>query len=73
MPGDRLVLVTDGITEATNCQGEDFGEGRIIRILGEHRHLAAAELQQTLVEAVRAFAGQPLQDDATLMIITPSE
>jgi len=70
MPGDRLVLVTDGITEATNRQGEDFGEVRLIGILREHRHLPAAALQQILMNNVLSFAAQPLHDDATLMIIS---
>jgi sigma-B regulation protein RsbU (phosphoserine phosphatase) len=69
-PGDRLVLVTDGITEATNSADEEFGEDRLIRLLVEQRHASSAELQQILLQAVAAFAGQALQDDATLMIVS---
>jgi len=68
--GDLLLLMTDGITEATNSCDEDFAEDRLIRLLVEHRNRPAAELQQTLLEAVRSFAGQALQDDATLMIVS---
>jgi sigma-B regulation protein RsbU (phosphoserine phosphatase) len=67
--GDRVVLVTDGITEATNDRGEEFGDDRLIPLLLEYRELSAGELQKTLVETVRSFAGQPLQDDATVMIV----
>ena len=69
-PGDRLVLVTDGITEARNLQDEEFGEDRLAQFIVEHRQLPAAELQHKLVEAVASFAGQALQDDATLMIVS---
>ena len=69
-PGDRLVLVTDGITEAANNHGEEFGEDKLIRWLIDHRHLPAADLQRRLVEAVAEFADKPLQDDTTFMIIS---
>jgi sigma-B regulation protein RsbU (phosphoserine phosphatase) len=69
-PGSRLILVTDGITEATGNQGEEFGEARLMSLLREHRHLDAGELQQTLLNALALFAGQAFHDDATLMIIS---
>jgi phosphoserine phosphatase RsbU/P len=68
--GDRLVLMTDGITEATNDRDEEFGENRLIRLLLEGRHFSDAELQEKVLEAVTSFAGRALQDDATLMIIS---
>jgi sigma-B regulation protein RsbU (phosphoserine phosphatase) len=68
--GDRLVLVTDGITEAANSRDEEFGDDRLVHLLLEHRQLPAAELQRVLLDAVACFAGQTLQDDATLMIVT---
>ena len=69
-PGDRLILVTDGITEAANVQHEEFGEERLIRMVVENRHLAAVQLRQSLLDAVASFSGQPLQDDSTLMIVS---
>jgi phosphoserine phosphatase RsbU/P len=69
-PGDRLVLVTDGITEVSNALGEEFGEDLLIRFLLEHRPLSTAELRQALLDAVASFGGQALQDDATLMIVS---
>jgi len=68
--GDRLVLMTDGITEATNSRDEEFGDNRLIRLLLEGRGLGDAELQLKIVEAVTSFAGRSLQDDATLMIVS---
>ena len=69
-PGDRLILITDGISEATNREGEDFGEERLIQLLLQYRNAPAAELQQAVLQAVASFAGETLQDDATLMIIS---
>jgi sigma-B regulation protein RsbU (phosphoserine phosphatase) len=68
--GDRLVLITDGITEASSPRGEEFGDDRLIDLLREHRELCAAELQEKVLQAVTSFAGQTLQDDATLMIVS---
>jgi phosphoserine phosphatase RsbU/P len=68
--GDRLLLVTDGITEARNSQDEEFGDHRLIQLLLEHQHLPAAEMQRALLDAVASFAGLALQDDATLMIVS---
>jgi len=63
-------LITDGISEATNSAGEDFGEERLIELLLQYRTAPAAELQQTVLQAIASFAGQSLQDDATLLIIS---
>ena len=68
-PGDRVILVTDGITEATNNRDEDFGEDRLARLLVDHRALPAAELERVMVDAVLLFAGQPLKDDATVLVV----
>jgi sigma-B regulation protein RsbU (phosphoserine phosphatase) len=68
--GDRLVLITDGITEAMNYSQEEFGEERLLEALREYRHLPATELRQILLDAVTSFARQALQDDATLMIVS---
>jgi sigma-B regulation protein RsbU (phosphoserine phosphatase) len=67
-PGDRLVLVTDGITEAANDRSEEFGEDRLIRLLLDNAQLPPAVLQRLVIDAVSRFAGQQLQDDATLVI-----
>ena len=66
--GDRLVLFTDGATEAWDGEGELFGEERLEELVIANRHLSAAELQNTLVQAVTAFAGEP-EDDLTLVVV----
>ncbi|WP_162909241.1 SpoIIE family protein phosphatase [Aggregatilinea lenta] len=69
-PGDILVLYTDGITEATNDDEDEFGEDRLEALLMQHCDMPAGELCGTIVEAVSAFAGgQLLTDDATLVVI----
>ena len=68
-PEDRVVLFTDGVTEASNHEGEEFGEARLLRILEEGRTLPAAELQERIFNAAADFSGVPWTDDATLLIL----
>ena len=68
--GDRLVLFTDGITEATNDQDEEFDEARLIALLLAHRALDASALQQEVMSEVSEFCGGDFQDDATLMVLS---
>ena len=68
-PGDRLVLYTDGITEARDPADEEFGEERLMELACEHRACSAPALQARLVEAVASFAGRRFTDDATLMVL----
>lgn len=67
--GDRLVLYTDGITEARNGDDEEFGEPRLTSLAVEHRGCSAPALQSRLVDAVASFAGRRFTDDATLMVL----
>ena len=66
---DRLVLFTDGLTEARNAAGEEFGESRLQQAVVEHRGCSAPALHARVVEAVSVFTGGPLQDDATLIVV----
>jgi phosphoserine phosphatase RsbU/P len=71
-PGDRLVLYTDGITEACAADGAEFGESRLAETLSRSREMSAAELHARLMaEAVR-FANDALRDDATLIVLAVS-
>ena len=69
--GDRLVLYTDGITEAhaRDSDDDEFGEERLVNLAQQHRACGALALQERLNEAVVAFTGGRFQDDATLMVI----
>jgi sigma-B regulation protein RsbU (phosphoserine phosphatase) len=67
--GDRLVLFTDGITEARTAADEEFGEDRLLDLTVRHRACSAPALQARLSDAVTSFTGGRFQDDATLMVM----
>ena len=68
-PGDTLVLYTDGVTEASNAEGEEFGEAHLLGTLKSHADLPVGPLLQAVVEAVQQFSGgSDQQDDITLVI-----
>jgi phosphoserine phosphatase RsbU/P len=67
-PGDTLVLYTDGVTEATNSSGEEFGESRLVDTLRARHDLPPAALLQAIVEAVQQFSPGEQQDDITLVV-----
>jgi sigma-B regulation protein RsbU (phosphoserine phosphatase) len=67
--GDRLVLFTDGITEARNEGGDEYEDDRLIESLKRHQALSAPDLQQALFDDVLLFAGGHLQDDATIIVL----
>jgi stage II sporulation SpoE-like protein len=67
-PGDILSLYTDGITEATAVNGEEFGEARFLAILEANRHLEAAALLLKVEQASEEFRNGDLTDDVTLVI-----
>jgi phosphoserine phosphatase RsbU/P len=69
LPGDRLLLFTDGVAEACSADGEEFGDARLIRLLGENRNASSEELQKTILDSVRDFCNGNWQDDATLIAI----
>ncbi|MFH1679228.1 MAG: GAF domain-containing SpoIIE family protein phosphatase [Candidatus Eisenbacteria bacterium] len=73
-PGDLFVAYSDGITEAMDDTGdevgEEFGEGRLLELLREHRNDPAETLIDALVAAVRAHARtRPQSDDMTILVI----
>jgi sigma-B regulation protein RsbU (phosphoserine phosphatase) len=68
-PGDRLVLFTDGVTEATNAGDEEFGEERLTKLVVDSRGLSAQDLQARILDAVTEFTGGDFQDDATLIVM----
>ena len=67
--GDRLLLYTDGITEARGVDGEEFGEERLSDALTRHRHLDGAGLHAAVIGEVRRFATAGFEDDATLLAV----
>ena len=67
--GDRLFLFTDGITEASNRNGQEFEDAGIAAFAKSNSTLSAKELNNRLVAQVSAFCGARFQDDATLLVI----
>jgi len=72
-PNQGLLLYTDGLTEATNTAGEEFGAGRLSDFLDRHSHLPAPELVRSCRRALLEFTGTaPAKDDVTIMIVRRS-
>jgi serine phosphatase RsbU (regulator of sigma subunit) len=67
--GDRLVLYTDGITEARNADDEEFGEDRLVEEIVADRSCSAPALTSRIVDSVSTFTGGLFQDDATLVVL----
>lgn len=70
LPGDRLLLFTDGVTEARPPAGELYGEERLAALVRADRLLGAEALAARVADDVRAFAGGELEDDVTLLVAT---
>jgi len=67
--GDRLLLVTDGITEAYGPDEQEFGEERLALAAMAGSKRTAAEMSRLLLEEVSSFCGSHFHDDATLLVI----
>jgi sigma-B regulation protein RsbU (phosphoserine phosphatase) len=67
--GDRLLLFTDGITEASDANGQDFEETSIASFAKANAALSARELNSRLLAKVTDFCGAQFRDDATLLVI----
>jgi len=67
--GDRVLLFTDGVTEACNPEGEEFGDARLLQLLEENRELSAQDLQRKILSVVAEFCRGHWHDDATLIAI----
>jgi phosphoserine phosphatase RsbU/P len=68
--GDIVLVGTDGIWEARNTDGDMFGKDRLRKLLTDSADRSAAEIHNTVVEAVRNFSQtRPQEDDITLVVI----
>jgi sigma-B regulation protein RsbU (phosphoserine phosphatase) len=69
-PEDCLILYTDGVTEALDLNGSEFGIGRLIEVIQASAGESAASIVNRVTEAVKGFVGnQPQTDDITLVAI----
>jgi phosphoserine phosphatase RsbU/P len=70
-PNDRLLLYTDGLSEAFNKSEEEYGENRVEESLSRAHALAPLAAVERLIAEVQAFCGsEPAHDDMTLMLVT---
>ena len=69
-PGDDLALYTDGITEAADESGEEFGPERLRKLLDSGEAQPLQEQHARIVQSVRQHASGKLADDATLVLIS---
>jgi len=70
--GDRAVLFTDGVTEASDADGQEFGDERLLQVLRENRASSADELQKKVLTAASEFSRGAWHDDATLLVLAVS-
>ena len=66
--GDVLVICTDGVMEAPNPQGEEYGETRLAELIQGNRGLPVNELMATIQASVEEFSGATQADDITLIV-----
>jgi hypothetical protein len=68
-PGDMLVLYSDGLIEATNPAGEEYGESRLREFLARAQAGSPDDVRDAILESASAFLGPaPPRDDLTLVV-----
>ena len=72
-PRDVLVMHTDGITEATHERDEEFGEGRLQRILADVPEYEAGLLVSRIIAELRTSTGEQPQSDALALLVLKRE
>jgi len=68
-PGDRVVLYTDGLTEAFNSRREMLDVDGLRKIVGETSHLPLGEMKQGILDRVAAWRAGPSRDDMSLVLL----
>jgi serine phosphatase RsbU (regulator of sigma subunit) len=72
-PGDLLLLLTDGITEAFSPEGPPYGAARALTCVRAHRGRTSSEIVETLLDEVRAYSGDRQIDDMTAVVLKVSQ
>lgn len=74
LPGELLILFSDGITEAMNNNEEEFGDDRLMEIIVNHRSELPENLLEIILKEVQKFCGKTAQmDDMTIVIVKRQE
>ena len=68
-PGDMVVVVTDGITEARNKHGDFFDDEGLLDALKGLQHASAEEVARTIMKRVEEFTGDRPHDDAIVVVL----
>jgi sigma-B regulation protein RsbU (phosphoserine phosphatase) len=70
LPGDVVVGCTDGITEAMNARGDEFGNEQLIELVRQHRDKPAERIVQTVLEEVERYSrGGDHDDDRVIYVL----
>ncbi len=67
--GDICVFYTDGVTEARNPRGEEYGAERLVTVITNNKHRSARELRSVILSDVSAFTGSDSFDDDLTIVI----
>lgn len=68
-PGDVVVMYSDGLVEATNSRGEEYGEGRLRTLLATVTENSPEDIRQGILASLAAFSGtEVLRDDLTFVV-----
>jgi len=67
--GDRVVLFTDGVTEARDSNEDEFGDDRLLAALRESQLHSAAEIQRKVLQSASEFSSGVWHDDATVVVV----
>jgi len=67
--GDLLVIYTDGVTEAANADGEEFGEDRLLEAIWAYRSMPPGALLRAISAEVQRFSYGEQADDLTLVVV----
>lgn len=68
-PGDTVVFYTDGVIEATNDQGEMFGQERLEALITANRYIKPRSLVALLIAQLRAWINGTAQDDDVTLVV----
>jgi phosphoserine phosphatase RsbU/P len=68
-PGDLLLIYSDGISEAQNATGEEFGDERLLQLGLRYRELSADDLRRVIFDEIEEWSGGRERDDDQTVVI----